>query len=323
MNKRIYNVDLENITQETLTELKTQYMQNPMSLLEVDKEDADFLTKRITGMMKDYLEGCGLGGYVVGLSGGIDSSLVLDLSVEAVGAENVLGLMISSGKTSQESVDFAKRLADHYDVAHASVDKRLFEMAITVDNLIEEDIERQLVEQGRWKHQPSDYIAMRIGNDHARQRMKILRRQTAKYGCLVNGTTNDTEQLLAYFTIGGDGRGGVDIESIVKLPKTSEYQFARHRNLPQEVVDRIPSAELMDGHTDEGELSRSLGHKVSYQTIDLMLTGRKLGLDAEEIVKANNSPLITKECIGALYKFCDRMSFKTKPEPYADLIQFT
>ncbi|MBT7902341.1 NAD(+) synthase [Candidatus Woesearchaeota archaeon] len=323
MEKRIYNVDLENITEQGLKELQQQYVQDPMSLLKVDEVDADHLTQRFTGFLKDYLSLAGIEGYVLGLSGGLDSSLVLDLSVEAIGSENVLGLLIPSEKTSQDSIDFGKMVAKQYGVSYAVVPQELFELAILADNLIEDSIDKQLSEQGSWQRTGYSDNSMRIGNDHARQRMKILRRAAAKYGLLVGGTTNDTEQQLAYFTTAGDGRGGIDIESIVSLPKTSEFQYAKHRNLPSEVIDRIPSAELMEGHTDEGELTKLIGYDVNYMTIDLMLTGRKIGLTPVQIESANNSPLITEESVNGVFAFVDRVSFKLKPEPSANTIYFS
>lgn len=319
MKKRIYNVNLEKITEDELIKLREQYMKNPMSLLDVDEEDADFLTEKFTSFLRDYKENNDLKGYVVGLSGGIDSSLVACLAVEAVGKENVLGLLIPSQKTSQESIDLGKKIAENYDIAYAIVDKCLFELAILADNLIEESIEKQLGEQGRWSHEPNDRKDMRIGNDHARQRMKIIRREAAKYGLLVGGTTNQTEQQLCYFTTAGDGRGGVDLEPILELPKTSEFQYARHKNLPREIVDRIPTAELVDNQTDEGELCQQIGSKVNYRIMDLIITGQRLGLNAEEIVKANNDKLITTECIKNLYAFMEKVSYKRKPEPHTDL----
>ena len=319
MEKRIYYLNTCNLNNDLLLDYQKQYLLKPESLLDLKVEDSEFITEKITGFLKDYKTKNNINGFVVGLSGGIDSSLTLDLSVEAVGKENVIGLILPSAKTSDESINFGKQLAAKYDVAFAIIDRRLFEMSILTDNLIEEDIERQFKKHGKWTHSSFDNLPMRIGNDHARQRMKILRRQAAKYGVLVNGTTNDTEQQLAYFTIAGDGRGGIDLEPLIMLPKTSEYKYAAFRNIDQKIINRIPTAELLDNHTDESELSKLLGCEVTYESIDLILTGIKLKISVEDIEKSNKNSLVTIKSILSVQQYLNRIQYKKVPEPYADL----
>lgn len=93
------------------------------------------------------------------------------------------------------------------------------------------------------------------GNIKARIRMTILYQYANRTNCLVAGTTNKSEWMIGYFTKHGDG--GADIEPIQHLYKTQIYDLAKYLDIPNELVDKPPSAGLWDGQTDEGELGMS------------------------------------------------------------------
>lgn len=286
-----------------LEAMKRQYMKNPMSLLEVNEEDAKRITKSIVNFLSDYTIKSKTKGYVIGLSGGIDSSVSAALAVKAVGRENVYGMLLSSKFTSQGHIDDALLLANQLGIRVNN-----YELVKThFDDAIELTMKMTEVS----KDHPSYNLL--LGNNHARERMKILRGKAASLRSLVLGTTNLTEAWLGYATIAGDGYKGVDIEPIQRLPKTSERMYARFLGIPEQIITKAPTAGLWEGQTDEGEIG------MSYEDIDRVMTGYILGIEVPEIVKANNKPAITKDTIEKIIARAEANEFKAKPEPYAEL----
>jgi len=289
--------------------LKEIYKEDPEELLKVDKYEAGLITTRLDCFMTRYMRNSKKDGYVIGLSGGIDSSAAAYAAVHAVGKDKVLGLLIPSVYTSQEHTDDGLLVAKNLGIGYAIVDKELFEKEIETDNAIETDIESKintiLDAKGDKK--------LLIGNDHARTRMKILRRTAQKYNCLVLGTTNLTETLLGYATIAGDGYKGVDIEPLQRMFKTTLWEYSGHIAVPKKIIEKVPTAGLWTGQTDEKELG------MSYKNIDRILLGRELLATQEEIVQANKNPEITLESIARIFDHVERNKFKGEPEPWAEL----
>ena len=283
--------------------MRRQYMENPMSLLEVNEEDAKRITSSIVKFLKDYTLESNTKGYVIGLSGGIDSSVSAALAVKAVGKENVYGMLLSSKFTAQSHIDDALLLAKNIgiEVNNHEIVKENF------DNVIELTMKMTGIDE---THPGYKLI---LGNNHARERMKILRGKAASLKSLVLGTTNLTEAWLGYATIAGDGYKGVDIEPIQRLPKTSERMYARLIGIPEQIITKAPTAGLWEGQTDEGEIG------MSYEDIDRVMTGYYLWLEASDIIKANNKPTITKETIENVVERVKANEFKARPEPSARL----
>lgn len=286
-----------------LEAMKRQYMQNPMSLLEVNKDDAKRITSSIVKFLKEYTAKSKKEGYVIGLSGGIDSCVSATLAVKAVGKNNVYGMLLPSKFTAQNHIDDALLLAknlgikvNNYELVRSNFDEAI-ELTMKMTELCEEN----------------QCYKMALGNNHARERMKILRGKAASLRSLVLGTTNMTEAWLGYATIAGDGYKGVDIEPIQMLPKTSERIYARFIGIPEQIITKAPTAGLWEGQTDEGEIG------MSYEDIDRVMTGHYLGLEWQEIVKANNKPTITKDTIEKIVARAEANAFKGQPEPYAVL----
>jgi len=157
--------------------LKEIYKEDPEELLKVDKYEAGLITTRLDCFMTRYMRNSKKDGYVIGLSGGIDSSAAAYAAVHAVGKDKVLGLLIPSVYTSQEHTDDGLLVAKNLGIGYAIVDKELFEKEIETDNAIETDIESKintiLDAKGDKK--------LLIGNDHARTRMKIHKNTTALF----------------------------------------------------------------------------------------------------------------------------------------------
>ncbi|MDA0524556.1 NAD+ synthase [Methanococcoides alaskense] len=215
------------------------------------------------------LEGTGIEGAVVGISGGIDSALVAYLSVEALGAENVLGIHMPEASTPESEIEDAKKVAE----------------ALGIDLKV---VDITSVLEGYRSAMPDieDTSAYVDGNLKARIRMSMLYYYANMLGRVVMGTGNKSEILLGYFTKYGDG--GVDMEPIGDLYKTEVWKMSKILGVQESILEKAPSAGLWEGQTDEEDLG------VSYETIDKVLQpilageGRervhlKLGVPMEDI----------------------------------------
>lgn len=314
--ERIYRVNLNQISDERLQRLRGQYMDSPMSLLEVDEQDTRHLDDKLTSFMSGYLMGCNAEGFTLGMSGGLDSTLCAYLGDESVGADNMDGvLMPSSSVSSDKSILYALEVA------------RDLGIRVNDYNIVRKYLDRNVARSLEMSEVTEDHPKWKTmrGNTFARERMEILRNRALKNNYLVLGTTNATEEWMGYASKGGDGLGGVDLEPILCLPKTSERMYARHKGLPAHIVDQAPSAELWQGQTDEGELSQWVGHPVTYESIDRVMVGVKLGLSNQDIVEANQDlklqgyPMITAEVINRLKRINISMRHKSELPPSADL----
>lgn len=211
-------------------------------------KNTPIVKKTIIDFIRRKIHEAGAGGAIIGLSGGIDSALIAYLAVEAIGRDNVLGLLLpEKGITSKQDIDDALEIAGILNIEHATID--ISEILDSFSSAIPGFDEK-------------DYLA--IGNLKARTRMCILYYHANVMRRMVVGTGNKTELLLGYFTKYGDG--GVDIEPIGCLYKTQVRALSRYMGLPAHIIDKTPSAGLWQGQTDEDELG------ISYESADKILT---------------------------------------------------
>jgi len=272
------------------------YLSKPSLLLLPDEEDCIDIENKIISFIKGYYSFYGFKKAIIGLSGGIDSIVVAYLTVKAIGEGNVYGVMIPSKFTSAEHLDFALETCKKLNIEYNDFDivKEYFDDALDMlQNMGERDSN---VKNERIK----------AGNIQSRMRMIVLRDIAKKHNGLVIGTTNKSEMKLGYATIGGDGLGGVDIEPIAGLYKTSLKRLAKYYKVPEEMIIQKPSAELWDGQTDEGELG------FSYDVIDQILLGLELKLDSKSIVKSINNIDITVDIVDGVIDLIKRNEFKNK-----------
>ena len=204
--------------------------------------------RMLTGFISDQIAKAGMSRAVIGLSGGIDSTVSAYLSAEALGADNVLALRMPYKTSSEASMADSKAVVDALGLPSLTVS--ITEMA---DALFE---------------QVPDMSKIRKGNVMARLRMTILYDQSVAWGGLVMGTSNKTEFLLGYTTIYGDS--GAALQPIADLYKYQVRQMARALDVPASIIDKAPSADLWQGQTDEGELGFSYDHvdQVLYLLVD-------------------------------------------------------
>ena len=181
---------------------------------------------------------------VVGLSGGVDSSLTATLCRRALGADAVKGFLLPYRTSSPESRDHALLLADGLGIETREID-----ITDAVDGYAE-----------RFEREMSDH---RRGNVAARQRMIVLFDQAAKLDALPVGTGNKSERLLGYFTWHADD--SPPINPLGDLFKSQVWALSRAMGIPGEIVDKPATADLIRGQTDEGDLG------ISYPEADLIL----------------------------------------------------
>ena len=197
----------------------------------------------ISDWLKEYNKKSGTTGYVIGLSGGVDSTLVANLAVRAVGKENVVGVIMPIYSQPED-------MSDAYKVANIiGIDAMAVDLQYSYDAMIETT--------------GLDLGKMERANIRSRLRMTTLYAIAGKQNKLVAGTGNKSEDTIGYFTKYGDG--GVDVLPIVEFYKWEVREMAKMFGVPNELVDRGPTAGLWDCQTDEGELG------MTYDEIDYIL----------------------------------------------------
>ena len=205
-------------------------------------EAVELVYKALVMGLRDYFRKNGLQRAVLGLSGGIDSALVCTLAVDALGAENVHGLLMPSQYSTDHSVTDAEDLAHNLGVAYDIVPIRpVFDQLRQVMKPVFGDRAEDVTEE----------------NMQARVRGTIVMSYANKFGALALNTTNRSEAAMGYGTLYGDSCGSLAV--IGDLYKTEVYQLSEWINrdgirIPQNSITKAPSAELRPGQKDSDSL---------------------------------------------------------------------
>ena len=194
---------------------------------------------------------------VVAVSGGVDSAVTLLLAARALGPGNVRGFRMPYATSSPDSLEHAQLALDA-----AGVEGRTIEITGLIDAYV-----------SRYK---PDISPTRKGNLMARLRAVVLFDQSAHWHALPLGTGNKSERLLGYFTWHADD--SPPINPLGDLFKTQVWALARHLGVPDPIVGKAPTADLVVGVTDESEIG------IGYRRADPILHWLLLGLPPEELV---------------------------------------
>jgi NAD+ synthetase len=221
--------------------------------------NAPLLAEWLVGFLRDEcVRRRGIGKAVLGLSGGVDSAVVAYLCARAFRPENVFAFRMPYKVSSQESFDHAQLVLDDLGIKDRTID-------ITA-----------MVDGYAATHEP-EITPARIGNICARCRTVILFDQSMKLGALPIGTGNKTERLFGYFTWHADD--APPINPLGDLFKTQVWELARELGVPDVIVDKPPTADLIKGQTDEGDFG------ISFAKADRILYYLVQGYVPEKLVE--------------------------------------
>lgn len=218
--------------------------------------DARLVQEWLEGFLRAELARRGFSKGIVAISGGLDSAVTAFLAARALGRQNVIGVRLPYGSSSAASLEHAQLVIDAL-----GIDSRTIDVASAVDAYL--------------SHEPQADPTRR-GNVMARMRMIATFDLSARYGALPLGTGNKTERLLGYFTWHADD--SPPINPLGDLYKTQVAELARHLGVPMEIIEKPPTADLVAGQTDEGDLG------VSYASADVILHWLLNGFRPEQLV---------------------------------------
>jgi NAD+ synthase (glutamine-hydrolysing) len=208
---------------------------------QVEGEEASAYAALVLGT-RDYVQKCGFGKVIVGLSGGIDSALTAVIAVDALGKQNVTGVSMPGPYSSQGSKDDARQLAENLGIRYevipisSAFDRFRDALSPVFGNLPEDFTEENL---------------------QSRLRGSALMALSNKFGSLVLTTGNKSEMAVGYCTLYGDMCGALAV--IADVPKTMVYRMSEYRNrispvIPRATIEKVPSAELRPNQTDQDTL---------------------------------------------------------------------
>lgn len=247
--------------------------------LQVVGEEASAYGALVLGT-RDYVHKCGFKKAIIGLSGGIDSALTASIAVDALGAENVIGVGMPGPYSSDGSIDDARELAENLDIR--------FELLSIQDIYTSARQTLAPVFAGL----PQDVTEENI---QPRARGMLLMALSNKFGALVLSTGNKSELAVGYCTLYGDMVGGLAV--ISDVPKTlvyrlSAYVNSRRKVIPEATIEKPPSAELRPDQKDSDSLP-------PYEVLDLILEDFvESSRSAEQIASAHNfDPALVKRVI--------------------------
>lgn len=244
-----------------------------LNLKEVHSELVEFL--------RESFKKAGFSKAVLGLSGGIDSALVAYLLRDALGKENVLAIMMPYKSSNPDSLNHAKLV-----VEDLGINSKTIEITDMIDAYFKNEEEA---------------TSLRMGNKMARERMSILFDYSSKENALVVGTSNKTEIYLGYSTQFGDS--ACALNPIGDLYKTNIWDLSRYLKIPNELIEKKPSADLWEGQTDEQEMG--LTYKEADQILYRMLEENK---KVEEVLTEG----FNKDLVDNIVRRMNRSEYKRR-----------
>ena len=244
--------------------------------------------EHIVQFIADIAADAGTEQAVLGLSGGIDSTLTAHLAVEALGEENLHGLVMPGEVSDEDNMTDAEWVAQELGISYDVV-----EINPIVDRFLD-------------AYPEAEGDRMAVGNARARTRAVLNYLVANHEGAMVLGTGNRSEAAVGYFTKYGDG--AVDCHPIGNLYKQQVRQLASHVGVPDELVEKAPTAGLWAGQTDEAELG------LDYDTLDAILALHVDGpLSADAV--AHEVEAVTAEQVQRVGEMHERSEHKRHVPP--------
>ena len=262
---------------------------NERSVAELLEPDAEVYHALVTGL-RDYVEKNGFRHVVIGLSGGIDSTLVALIAVDALGADRVTGVVMPSRWSSEGTQGDARDLAENLGIEQ-------FDLPIAPAMEI---YEQMLAD--RFEGRDPDLTEENL---QARIRGNLLMALSNKFGWLVLTTGNKSEVSVGYSTLYGDTAGGFAV--IKDVPKTLVYRLVEHRSepVPRSIIDRPPSAELRADQKDSDSLP-------DYDTLDAILEAYvEEDADREQLLLMG----FDEEVVDRVITLVERAEYKRRQQP--------
>ena len=244
-----------------------------LNLKEIHNELVEFL--------RENFKKAGFSKAVLGLSGGIDSALVAYLLRDALGKENILAIMMPYKSSNPDSLNHAKLVIE---------DLKINSKTIEITDMIDAYFKNE-----------KEATSLRMGNKMARERMSILFDYSSKENALVVGTSNKTEIYLGYSTQFGDS--ACALNPIGDLYKTNIWDLSRYLKIPNELIEKKPSADLWEGQTDEQEMG--LTYKEADQVLYRMLEENKT---VEEVLAEG----FNKDLVDNIVRRMNRSEYKRR-----------
>ena len=220
----------------------------------------------IENFIRTRVSESGLNGVVIGVSGGVDSTVIASIAVRALGPKKVKVFFYPSLTTPSDDLGDVKEICSILGVKLTIID---------IQNIIQSF--SAAIEK------PEDKMALEWMNLKPRIRQTIWYFYANKLNCLVCGSSNKSELMIGYYTKFGDG--AADILPIGDVYKTHVYQIAEFLELPQKILEKSPSAGLFEGQTDESEIG------MTYTKLDNILLGLELFRTDEEIADRLEIPI--------------------------------
>lgn len=251
--------------------------------------DYSIIVEKIEDFLNKKLDETGAEGFVIGVSGGLDSAVMANLAVDAVGSDKVSGWVMPGDPNNPRNIDDARKLCKDLGLNYREID-----IAPTVQKF-EDSASFNLRKETR-------------GNLRARVRMVYEYMDANENNLLVLGTGNKSELMIGYFTKYGDG--AVDLNPLADLYKTEVEELAEHIELDPKFTEKKPSAELWENHTDEQEIG------ISYSKIDKIL---KSLLEKDKSVKEISNEVIDRKKVEKIKEMYENSSHKRSPSETLEL----
>lgn len=261
--------------------------------------------------LRDYVHKNGFSAVVLGLSGGVDSALVAAIAADALGAENVTGVLLPSPYSSQHSIDDALESAKLLGIQ--TIQLPITEAMQTCEKILPSAFADIGANADGWMEQISVG-----GNVQARLRGVLLMALSNASGRMLVSTTNKSELAVGYGTLYGDLCGGYAL--LKDVYKTQVYALCHWRNaqssaIPENSITKAPSAELKPGQTDQDQLP-------AYDVLDAVLkqlVEQRLSVDE---IAASGTPREVVEKIAHLLRISEFKRRQAPPGPKVSAMQF-